>query len=55
MTRSCLRKFPPVSVKLGPQKRTVSTVMEISKLTLDDRWPLFDGPAQRALRMAIVT
>ena len=42
-------------MKLGLQKQTVSTVMEIARLTLDDRRPLFEGPAQRALRMAIVT
>jgi hypothetical protein len=29
--------------------------MDVAKTILDDRWPLIDGPAQRALRLAIVT
>ena len=49
------RSFPPVSVKLGAWKQTISTVTDVAKTILDDRWPLIDGPAQRALRLAIVT
>jgi hypothetical protein len=55
MTRPSLRKFSPISVKLGSQSQTVSTVMEIAKLILDERWPLLSGSAQSTLRMAIVT
>jgi hypothetical protein len=55
MERVNRRSFPPVSVKLGAWKQTISTVTDVAKTILDDRWPLIDGPAQRALRLAIVT